>query len=325
MERPIIFVSYRREDSAGWVGRLVDDLSERFGAENVFQDINSMGPGVDFLDAIKETLHRADCALVIIGPAWVAAEAGARRLDDPGDVVRLETATALRRGMPIIPVLVGGARMPAPDQLPEEIRPLARRNAAELSDRRWPYDLDQLAQAIDRLPRQGAPPAGPGETAAPPATGGMGRPWGPGLATAGGLAAAALLVAALVWRPWELPPQLSPPTHDIAGSNRERGEASSALPVAPVAALVVFGADNSAAAARPEVDRAKQNGFPSATIYRRQGSYRSVIEFPTAQAANAALPQIRALSQTSRGAYVRQLLAWCPNGTREANGFTECP
>ena len=117
-----IFVSYRREDSAGWAGRLVDDLAEKFGAANVFQDIHSITAGMDFVDAINETLQKTDCALVVIGPFWLSLrdEEGGRRLDDASDYVRLEVATALRRGSPVIPVLVGGAKMPAPASLPEE-------------------------------------------------------------------------------------------------------------------------------------------------------------------------------------------------------------
>ena len=124
-------MSYRREDSAGWAGRLVDDLAGRFGAANVFQDIHSIRPGMDFLDAINDMLQNSDCALVVIGPAWLSLkdEAGKRRLDDTSDYVRLEVATALRR-LPVIPVLVGGAKMPAPALLPDDIKALARRNAA---------------------------------------------------------------------------------------------------------------------------------------------------------------------------------------------------
>lgn len=145
-----IFVSYRREDSAGWAGRLVNDLAERFGAANVFQDIHSIRPGMDFLDAINDMLQKSDCALVVIGPAWLSLkdEAGKRRLDDTSDYVRLEVATALQRCSPVIPVLVGGAMMPAPALLPDDIKALARRNAAELTDLRWPYDVGQLAQWI---------------------------------------------------------------------------------------------------------------------------------------------------------------------------------
>lgn len=99
-------MSNRREDSAGWAGRLVDDLAERFGAANVLQDIHSIKPGVKFVDAINETLQKSDCTLVVIGPAWLSLtdEAGGRRLDDAGDYVRLEVATAQGRGSPVVPV-----------------------------------------------------------------------------------------------------------------------------------------------------------------------------------------------------------------------------
>ena len=144
-----IFVSYRREDSAGWAGRLVSDLAGRVGVANVFQDIQSIEPGADFAEVILKTLQSTDCVLVVIGPAWLAKDpAGNRRLDNVNDYVRLEVATALQSSSRVIPVLVGGAVMPAIAALPDDIRGLARRNAIELTDRRWSYDVDQL---LDKL------------------------------------------------------------------------------------------------------------------------------------------------------------------------------
>ncbi|MBP0445827.1 TIR domain-containing protein [Roseomonas sp. SSH11] len=542
---PRIFVSYRRDDSAGWVGRLVDDLGEGFGAENVFQDIHSITPGSDFVDAINETLRDADCVLAVIGPNWLAGTSpDNRRIRRDDDYVRLELATALARKLRVIPVLVGGAQMPAPEDLPDDIRMLARRNAAELSDRRWTYDFGRLVEVINgtrtaslRPPAPGAkqevrssvlsrsrraillgvlasglpilglgawlfrpdpPPrrspddgaefevarraAGWQRTGARSivdvAAGPDGRIWlvqadgrvawtrdGRSFAPipAQGFARVAAARDGSAWGVglnktlWRFPPDgrpqpmaHSPPVVDVAVSAQGRvwlvgddariwftddgqtftpdtktsnfgriaagpdglvygvgrnntvwllkppwwevrsdgiadaavapngrlwlvlqdggvewsGDNQSFTPVegggfraiavsqdgtvwavgsdgslwtrqpdeggtdrapssVPVT-LVVFGADSSVAAARPEVERAKQAGFTGAMIYRREGSYRSVVEFPTEQSANEALPRIQALGRTASGAYVRQLSAWCPNGTRWADGFKDC-
>jgi nitrate reductase NapE component len=156
LQSPRIFVSYRRGSSGGWSGRLVDDLAKRFGKDRVFQDVLSIRPGVDFVKALSETLQQADCVLAVIEPEWLSVkdETGGRRLDDEDDYVRLELATALRTGSRVIPVLFGGAKMPAPALLPEDVRKLARLNAAEVSDSRWSYDLDRLAQEIAGSSRQ---------------------------------------------------------------------------------------------------------------------------------------------------------------------------
>ena len=91
--------------------------------------------------------------LVLIGDEWahMTGEDGRRRLEDPHDFVRLEVASALARGVTVVPVLVEGATMPATDDLPEDLQPLARRNAIDLSDARWHYDMSRLIQAISHL------------------------------------------------------------------------------------------------------------------------------------------------------------------------------
>ncbi len=150
------FISYRRDDSAGWTGRLAVDLKNRFGEEAVFQDISAIGPGEKFIAAIERSLESCSVVLVVIGREWLLARdsAGSRRLDNPEDPVRLEVAMALARtDRLVIPVLVGGANMPPTNQLPSELRPLADRLAFELSDTRWKYDLAQLAAALAKKAR----------------------------------------------------------------------------------------------------------------------------------------------------------------------------
>jgi hypothetical protein len=146
-----VFVSYRRSDAQGWAGRLGTDLGQAFGEVARFFDLASIPPGADFVAEIERAIAQASAALVLIGPRWLDASdaAGSRRLDDPDDVVRLEISSALARGIPVIPVLLGGATMPRSTELPEPLRPLARRNAVELSDSRWDYDRERLFSALE--------------------------------------------------------------------------------------------------------------------------------------------------------------------------------
>jgi drug/metabolite transporter (DMT)-like permease len=150
---PKVFISYRREETAGHAGRLYDVVSSRFGDANVFMDVD-MAPGVDFVNRITQAVGSCHVLLVIIGPRWATISDGGTlgRIFEPGDFVRLEVEEGLRRsGVAVIPVLVGGARMPDPGTLPAPLRALTRRNALELSDTRWRYDIDRLIAALDRL------------------------------------------------------------------------------------------------------------------------------------------------------------------------------
>src|SRR4051794_24594638 len=145
-----IFISYRRDDSEGEAGRLFDDLVGHFGENSVFMDVAAIQPGRDFRKAIDESVATCGVLLAIIGREWTEAtnEAGQRRLDDPLDFVRLETASALKRDIPVIPVLVHGAKMPRVDQLPEDLKEFAYRNGVELTHARWSSDLQLLIKAL---------------------------------------------------------------------------------------------------------------------------------------------------------------------------------
>lgn len=168
-----IFISYRREIDAGWAGRLAADLMQELPDKPVFQDIASIEIGEDFGLAIEQAL--SDCAvlLVVIGPRWLDAQhpGGGRRLDDQDDWVRLEIITGLRGRLRVVPILVGGATMPPGDTLPEPLKPLARRSAHEISDRRWDYDVGELVKALRRIPPLPAEhaPATPLPQSPPPA------------------------------------------------------------------------------------------------------------------------------------------------------------
>jgi hypothetical protein len=147
---PLLFVSYRREDSADATGRLCDRLTERFGREVVFRDVDSIPLGVDFRRIIEEKVGACQVLLAVIGRDWLTAgAAGRRRLDDPDDFVRIEIEAALRRDVRVIPVLVGGARMPAAEELPESLREMVFRNGIPLRpDPDFHGDVDRLLQAL---------------------------------------------------------------------------------------------------------------------------------------------------------------------------------
>src|SRR5215813_10475808 len=133
---PHVFISYRREDSAGHAGRLYDRLSAYFGAESVFMDIDTIDPGLDFIEVIEEAISQCDILLVLIGKRWlsITEASGRRRLDNPQDFVFLEVKAGLERNIHVIPVLVGGATMPSAQDLPTALIKLARLQAFEISD-----------------------------------------------------------------------------------------------------------------------------------------------------------------------------------------------
>lgn len=147
-----IFISYRRHDSAGWTGRLSERLEQCFDQDQIFMDIEKIEAGSDFVEAIESAVGSCAVLLAVIGPAWLtSADAeGKPRLDNPEDFIRLEIATALKRNIRVIPVLVGGAVMPAASGLPDDLKPLTRRQAQELTDNRWDYDTEQLVKIIEK-------------------------------------------------------------------------------------------------------------------------------------------------------------------------------
>jgi len=145
-----IFISYRRQDSEGYVGRLYDHLIQHFDRNDVFIDVDNIPPGSDFVKQLEDTVAACEVFIAVIGPQWltIADERGERRLDQEHDFVRIEVASALMQNKLVIPVLVGQARMPRVYDLPEAIAPLARRNAIELSHQRFSYDVQKLVDSI---------------------------------------------------------------------------------------------------------------------------------------------------------------------------------
>src|SRR4051794_29144095 len=147
---PSIFLSYRTPDVPGHAGRLYDRLVDRFGKANVFMDVSSMEPGTDWVAAIEETVGRCDALIAVIGPGWLAAEQGPqRRLDDPKDYVRLEIVNALDREIRLVPVLVHGAAMPSPTDLPKQLKGLAQRQALHLTHTAWEAQVQKLLDDLE--------------------------------------------------------------------------------------------------------------------------------------------------------------------------------
>jgi hypothetical protein len=148
-----IFISYRREDSSAWAGRLSDRLSSHFPSNQIFMDVDTIEPGMDFVEAIEESVGSCDVLIAVIGTRWLNSSnpAGKRRLEIPEDSVRVEVSTALKRGIRVIPVLVEGATMPDAADLPDELKALARRNALKLSHDRFRTESELLAATVGRV------------------------------------------------------------------------------------------------------------------------------------------------------------------------------
>ncbi len=148
-----IFISYRRDDkaAAACAGRLYDRLTQQFGEEQIFMDIDTLKAGVDFVDVIEKTVERPDVLIAMIGNEWLDArdERGNRRLDNPEDWVRLEIATALKKEeLLVVPTLVYGAAMPRSQDLPRPLKKLARRQAAEITHKNFHHDVDSLIEDL---------------------------------------------------------------------------------------------------------------------------------------------------------------------------------
>ena len=149
-----VFISYRREDSAPYAGRLYDRLCAHFGADQVFIDVDDIPPGADFVAHIEAKVASCEAMVAVIGKNWLTVrnDTDQLRLSDPEDFVGLEISLALERNILVIPALVGGAKMPNPKDLPTHLRKLVQRNAVTLNDQDFQRDTDQLIQALEEVP-----------------------------------------------------------------------------------------------------------------------------------------------------------------------------
>lgn len=143
-----IFISYRRIDSAGYAGRIYDRLVAYFGEDAIFMDVDTIEGGTDFTKVLEDAVQSCDVLIALIGGQWLSIKDkdGERRLDNPEDFVRVEIATALKRNIRVIPVLVDGVDMPQPTDLPENLKTLARRNALRVNHHSFNPDIYRLLE-----------------------------------------------------------------------------------------------------------------------------------------------------------------------------------
>jgi uncharacterized membrane protein YhaH (DUF805 family) len=160
-----IFISYRRGDDQSAAGKLYDRLLQHFDREQLFMDVNTIEPGVDFVKVLDEQVAQCLAFIAVIGPRWLTARGndGNPRLDNPTDYIRVEIESALKRDIRVIPVLVDGASMPQSSDLPSSLQALARRNAVEIAHHRFVADCDDLARSIKRALGVAITPSAPAQ------------------------------------------------------------------------------------------------------------------------------------------------------------------
>src|SRR5271166_4953283 len=301
-----VFISYRREDSGGFAGRIYDRLAERLGHESVFFGVDNIPPGLDFVDVLSERVGRCDALVAIIGRHWLtsADTDNRRRLDDPSDFVRIEIEAALGRGVGVIPVLVDGAGMSRAEDLPESLKKLARRQGVEISHTRFDSDVERLTKVLSSIEEEArradldartaarereSPPAGavPGEdlaskkealldrndSGASPAPGATGKQLTPLVLAAAAAAVLLALGALFVLR--SRPPEPTSPSGDLARPSSPATLDPDASPSAP--ALTPPGSTANAAKSAIEV-----LGPPSKLL---GGAPKAAAEAPTSNAA----------------------------------------
>ena len=209
MARAQIFISYRRDDSAGYARAVYDELARRFGAERIFIDVDDIGAGQSFVDVIRQAVGESQVLLVLIGKRWLGArDDGTPRLFDPADFVALEVASGLAKGMRVIPLLLDSATMPTAAELPASLRALAERNALELDNTRFAADMERLVGVLRDVLGEPAS-SSPASTTASPRAAAASRAWAIG--------GAFVAVVALVVLGWTLFPH-GGAARDVASS-----------------------------------------------------------------------------------------------------------
>jgi Patatin-like phospholipase/TIR domain len=149
---PKIVISYRRADSEGITGRIVDRLVQQYGKDSVFVDIDNVPYGIDFRDYIQGALDKSDVMIEVIGPRWVGRSRSSARIKEISDPVRVEVETALKKGIPIIPVLVDGASMPRSSDLPKGLEDFIFLNAAPVDvGRDFHQHMERLIHRLDEV------------------------------------------------------------------------------------------------------------------------------------------------------------------------------
>ena len=163
MTKRNVFISYRRDDAAGFAHAIHDRLVENLPKEQVFIDVVGIEPGADFVKKLKSTVNQCSVLLALIGKRWLGEDReGKPRVHDPNDWIRAELSTAIERGVRIIPVMLDGASMPAAESLPEDLRPLVRMNAVDVRGSRLDADVWDLTGSTIQALGGKWPPDEPG-------------------------------------------------------------------------------------------------------------------------------------------------------------------
>jgi hypothetical protein len=145
MTKRKVFISYRRDDAAGFAHAIYDRLVESLPKEQVFMDVIGIEAGADFVERLRSTVNQCDVLLALIGKRWLGeSREGKPRIHDPNDWIRVEVSTAIQRGVRIIPILLDGTSMPPAEALPEDLRSLVRMNAVDVRGSRLNADVWDL-------------------------------------------------------------------------------------------------------------------------------------------------------------------------------------
>lgn len=227
-----VFISYRRDDSAGHAGRVHDRLAHEFGANLLFMDVDSIPLGSDFIKVLREEVGRCDALLAVIGHHWLDARdaEGKRRLDSENDFVRVEIATALQRDIPVIPILLDGAKVPKPEELPVDLQALSARNGLDVRHSSFHIDMNRLIAALNA--RAGGNHSSAEVTARPPESAINGRHRAPLLIA--GFIAAACAGAIALWFALTPRARIAPTTPVPSQQTASTQPAPPPIPVSPV-------------------------------------------------------------------------------------------
>lgn len=256
-----VFISYRHDDSAGHAGRVHDRLMQSFGRDLLFMDVDAIPLGVDFIKVLREEVAKCDVLLAVIGTHWLDAsdEEGKRRLDSTTDFVRTEIATALQRGIPVIPILLDGAKIPKVQQLPKDLEGLAARNGLDVRHASFHQDMDKLIAGLKGASIQGDTPNALSRATSRPLASRATRPRWVVISLVGAIGVAGVLFAAHnVKQQTEQPPssvQLSPPV--VQQSPVIAKPAPSSAPQPPISKIEA----SPQTAQLPSVPRAAQPPF----------------------------------------------------------------
>lgn len=153
MDSKYLFINYRSTDTGNEAHRLFADLERVLAPGQVFLDTAHLAGGDSWPDRLRDEVHRSTAMLVLIGSDWLRTydqTTGDRRLNLPGDWVRLEIETGLQAVPLVIPILVDGASPVSTHalQTTPSIAQLANLQAMHLRRELWDSDAAALLKVL---------------------------------------------------------------------------------------------------------------------------------------------------------------------------------